>query len=952
MTNAGTINGNVNFTKAPYYYYVNNTFVDNGGTVNGSVLFASTGTNTYVTDLSKFVNGTFSNVTGTVDGGSGGYSTLVLRVGSDTSAKIAYASTFGQTQYDLSNGAKLSLSSDTTLNKTLLLSGTGSVDLTANFNIVNGQALGVTTAYGSSYGTPGTLSIVSHGDMSFSAGYNDTGIGLSYTTNFENAGNISFASQYNFYPAASAIYGGAQVTNSGTITLSNAAGVQGAQTVVNTGSIAQAANGQFSYGLYNVNSVVNSGTISTGGTAVTLGNYYYYYSATPITGPSIVNSGLIHSTGSDAIVQYGYYYNPASAATITNKAGGQIISDMGAAISGYGYGTNIYNDGLISGNINLYYGNGLIENHGTINGNINLYYGNNTVLLTGGTFTGSATAWLSGYPWSGYNRLVLNVTDANAPTLALGTSAFTGFQELDMQAGTASMGGGYLFNTVNVSGGRLIGLAGSVLVAPSITVAQGATFGSAGIVAGDIAVAGTLSPGASPGTMTVIGNVNLAKGSTSLFELTPTVDDKLLVSGTLTIADGATLQFTGKPKLTPGQRLDLIEATGGVSGTFSTISGKPASLYLIQSADGLQGLQLFSTNADYPTQVQGVIGTLNTALINNTVSASLINAMPALVYPDSGDSNPNALVRLTPQAYASAPQLAVADTFAVVDASREQSHFTAGKPEAFAFGQAIGSGRKMAGEARTGLAEGRIADNGMLSGFGFGTRSAWGEAFFGYLDGVERLPDLDARTTTHSAVIGAQEQVQAGALRLGLMAAYDRAEANTRRAVPGGDTTAARYALKTSMVDAVISYRAPLNEDWAVEPRLGATYMRTTRDGLAEQGGSPFALNVQGGRSTYSFIDGHIEFDGGQRAGEALHPFVSVGFVTRSGGYDAPATAWVNGLPDPLTVDGLALDGTRATLGGGVRYDVSSRMKMSASYDGEFGHNGRQRLMLGLDWAF
>src|SRR6185437_636146 len=174
VTNAGTINGNVNFTNTPYYYYANNTFVDNGGTVNGSVLFGSNGINTYVTDLSKFVNGTFSNVTGTVDGGSGNYSTLVLQVGSDTSTKIAFAKTFTQTQYDLSNGAKLGLSSDTTVNKTLLLSGTGSVDLTANFNITNGQALSVTTAYGASYGTPGTLSIVSHGDMSFSTGYNGT----------------------------------------------------------------------------------------------------------------------------------------------------------------------------------------------------------------------------------------------------------------------------------------------------------------------------------------------------------------------------------------------------------------------------------------------------------------------------------------------------------------------------------------------------------------------------------------------------------------------------------------------------------------------------------------------------------------------------------------------------------------------------------------------------------
>jgi fibronectin-binding autotransporter adhesin len=43
-------------------------------------------------------------------------------------------------------------------------------------------------------------------------------------------------------------------------------------------------------------------------------------------------------------------------------------------------------------------------------------------------------------------------------------------------------------------------------------VAPGATFGSAGAINGDIAVRGTLSPGASPGTMTVSGNMILASG--------------------------------------------------------------------------------------------------------------------------------------------------------------------------------------------------------------------------------------------------------------------------------------------------------------------------------------------------------------------------------------------------------------------------------------------------------
>ncbi len=938
VTNAGTINGNVNFAFLPSYYYnQNSTFVDRGGTLNGSLLFGSSGGDIYVTDISNYANGRFSNVTGTVDGGDG-QDTVILRVASATAAKVASVTNFERVQYDLSNGAKLSLTSDKVLSNTLLLSGTGSVDLTADFTVANAQGLVVTLPYGASYSDDlGTLSIVSHGNMSFSqTGYNYIGVWLQNTTRFENAGNITVTSPYLLSPPESAINGGALVTNSGTITLDSAAAVNGAFKVVNTGSIVQAENARPSYGLYGVNNVVNSGTITTGNTAVML-NYYNYYQPTPAA--SLVNSGLIRSTGADAIDLY-YSYGPAS---ITNSATGQIISDKGYAISGSV--ATLHNDGVINGNINIY-GDSLIENHGTITGRIDLNYGNDTLRLTGGTFTGSANVY------GGSGRLELAVTDAGAPILALGTSAFTGFKELDMQAGIASMGGNYSFGKIDISGGRLIGLAGSRLVAQTITVASGATFGSAGTVVGNLTVNGTLSPGASPGTMTVTGNVRLAKGSTSLFELTPTVNDKLQVSGTVTIADGATLQLSGVPNLTPGKKLDLIVASGGIKGAFSTISGVPDNLYIMQSASSLQGLELFSTHPGFSSQVSGLINSLNTALIDGKVSTSLIDAMPALVNTATGESDASALARLTPQAYASASQLAAEDVLSVVDVLRQQSHFAADAAGPFAFSQAISSGRKLAGDAVAGVAMARINDNGVVSGIGYGTKSAWVSAFFGRLSGVERIPSLGARTATDSLVIGAKGQVRIQGFRLGLMAAYDRADATTRRSAPDDIMATGRYALKSWVADLDMSYRAKLNSDWAIEPRLAASYIDTTRDGLTEQGGGAFALTVMDGKSSDWFVDGQVEFEGGQQPGERLHPFASVGFITRTSGQGGSASASLSGLGVPLTVDGLDRRGTRATLGLGVRYDMSNRLQTSAGFDGEFGNNGRQRLTIGLHWAF
>lgn len=951
IENHGTINGNVNL--GTYYYASPSVFADMGGQLNGNLFFGGSNS-TYITDISNYTGSGFSNVSGTI---SGTNLTLQLRIGTDTTAKVAFAPNFTNIGYLLSNNATLTLGSDSPLTKTLVLEGTGRVDLTADLNATDTVALTAGMANGVNSSDPSTLSIVSHGNMSLAQVYNysSTGVQLSNTTRFENAGNITASGNF------AAINGGDVVINSGMISLNNASAVLGATTVLNSGSIVQAVNGQNSYGLTDVHTVVNSGTIQTRGTAIILDNYYfypyyyytnysypnyYYPSAFGLTAPSVTNSGLIRSTNGDAIDMY--FSMSGKGLTLNNTATGQIISDKAVAIlSGNGDTDSIHNDGVIRGDIDLYSNNTLIENHGTITGTVNMMgYNSNTLRLTGGVINGTVnSAW-------GHNVLQLDVTDANAPTLALGTSAFNGFQELDMMAGVASMGGTYNFDTINVGGGRLIGLAGSSLTAQTITVAQGATFGSAGQVNGNITVNGILSPGASPGTMRVAGNVTLGSGSTSLFELTPTVNDKLLINGTLTINDGATLQLTGAPRLTPGQKLDLIDAAGGISGKFATIAGLPDTLYLTQSADGLQGMGLFSNSSAYSRQVSGVISTLNGALIDGKVSDALIAAFPALVKADTGQSDPVALTRLTPQAYASATQIAVKNAMTIVATARDQSHFATDTSGAFTFGGAVGNSGKVVGDPVSGIAGGKIVDNGVLSGGGYSTPSAWGAAFYAHLNGRERIGDLGAQTTTQSQIFGLQGQIRKAGWRFGAMSAYDWTDAGTRRMAPGGMEASGRYAMKTWMADVSLSYRARLIPNWSIEPRLEASYLSTQRDGVTEQGGGIFGLQVDGGTSKDSFVNGQLNFEGGQNANAKLHPLISVGLVSRIEKHAPMASALLNGLSVPLTAEGVAFDGTRATATVGLSYDVSRHMKASVSYNGEYGDNGSQRVNLGINWTF
>lgn len=63
-----------------------------------------------------------------------------------------------------------------------------------------------------------------------------------------------------------------------------------------------------------------------------------------------------------------------------------------------------------------------------------------------------------------------------------------------MTGGYATVSGNASFGAVDMTSGRLVGLAGSTMAATQFLVRQGATFGSAGTVNGNVTVAGILSP--------------------------------------------------------------------------------------------------------------------------------------------------------------------------------------------------------------------------------------------------------------------------------------------------------------------------------------------------------------------------------------------------------------------------------------------------------------------------
>ena len=93
------------------------------------------------------------------------------------------------------------------------------------------------------------------------------------------------------------------------------------------------------------------------------------------------------------------------------------------------------------------------------------------------------------------------------------------------------------------------------------------TAGEGSSIEGDLSVTGTLSPGDSPGTFSVIGDLTLPDGSIYEWELGPGTHDLVALEGDLTLADGWTLRLADAGGTsTPSEGFDLFTYTGTYTG--------------------------------------------------------------------------------------------------------------------------------------------------------------------------------------------------------------------------------------------------------------------------------------------------------------------------------------------------------------------------------------------------
>ncbi|MDR6144238.1 hypothetical protein QE363_000031 [Sphingomonas sp. SORGH_AS870] len=563
------------------------------------------------------------------------------------------------------------------------------------------------------------------------------------------------------------------------------------------------------------------------------------------------------------------------------------------------------------------------------------FTGGNQRFTIAGTFAGAVDGG------AGTDTIALSGGTAAAPV------AFTNVanvEALAMTGGYATVSGNAAFGSVDMTSGRLVGFAGSTMSAAQFLVRQGATFGSAGTVNGNVTVAGILSPGASPGTMTVNGNVTLASGSLSYFELTPTVSDKLIVNGAMTIGSGSTLQIVSSGALRPGTSYDLIVASGGISGSYANVL-KPADLFgfIVQRADRIQLLGQFLGDAGFSPQVARSIDYANATLAKQPATSTLFAALPSLLTA-SGASNPRGFAQITPEAYASAAQIGVDNALGLVQAARGPAFATTREDAGvFTFAQTLGQWHTLGADRAQGTSTAQTRGYGFLGGVGYGDRQWMIGAFGGWLDTRQSIAPLAASTRADGVVAGVHGRyAMPNGFGFGASIVYDGAQARTTRALPGTASGFGRYDLHTWTSDLSVHYAAEMPEGWALTPRAGITYLRTRRAGVGETGGSPFALTVARRDLVAGFADAGITVGRSDASDAPFRPFVTLGARYQIEGNRAVALGGYAGGGLGLVALGAARAPLVGTATGGVAYRFRNGIDLYATGSAQTGRDDHQ----------
>jgi fibronectin-binding autotransporter adhesin len=590
-------------------------------------------------------------------------------------------------------------------------------------------------------------------------------------------------------------------------------------------------------------------------------------------------------------------------------------------------------------------------------------------------------------------QIVANFTDAL--TLAAdisGTGTLSKFG-----SGTLILSGNstYTGPTSVVAGGLIVN--GS-LVSP-VTVESGAFLGGTGSVGSTTINGGTLSPGNSIGALKINGNLVFSTASSYLVEVNAAgQSDRTNVTGTATL--GGTVQVVAAPgAYAPGTTYTILNATGGISGTFAGLTGNlPASdfispmlaydsnnvfLSLAKTATlasaGLTRNQIAtgsgvdSLGFGNPISDTLLLGTAAQARAAFDLLSGEVHASAAGMMLDESRYVRDAVIGRARQSYGglqsrvlaalgpTTPAIAFAqeteDAFAALGYAAAKRPVYKAAPAAptpnervwTAWAQAIGAWGKTDGDGNA------AALNRTAAGFVNGVDATFNGLWrLGLATGYTRSSlDVDARRSSaamdnfHIALYGGTQQGPWG-LRGG--AAFTWHEIDTRRTIafPGFfDATKANYNAHTAQVFGEIGYGLALGPTAALEPFAAIAYVNLDTDRFTETGG---AASLTGGTT----LDATFTTLG-------LRGATVLGFANGMAVTGRGTLGWRHALGDatpemslafasggiPFTIAGAPLAKNSAVVEAGLDLAVTANAKLGVVYSGQLADTAQDHAVKG-----
>ncbi|MBL6618703.1 MAG: autotransporter domain-containing protein, partial [Reyranella sp.] len=363
------------------------------------------------------------------------------------------------------------------------------------------------------------------------------------------------------------------------------------------------------------------------------------------TGPTTVNAGgamLISGIGSIAsssgVTNNGTFdvsgaWAPVSIQSLTGSGqvnlGGQnlVLSNASGTFSGTMSDGGFY--GGAGGSLTLAGGNFTFAGTGTYTGG---------TVVSGGNFTlsGSLIGSLAILPAGSFTIVPGGIlSNSGGTTLNLGQLTNGGTLTSNLfNAGSTS-------NTGTINGSVMnIGTLVNNGTVNGFTYNAG-TLGGSGLMAGSVLNTGVISPGNSIGTLSIASNYVHASSATYLAETNGSGQSDLINVGGQAVLQGGTVFVYAQPGTTykPTQTYKILNAVGGLSGTFSAVNELYPFLLSSLSYDANNAyltLQIGGFAAAAVNPIQYAVGTVLDANVSNATGdfAQVLSAMATNIVTD------------------------------------------------------------------------------------------------------------------------------------------------------------------------------------------------------------------------------------------------------------------------------------------------------------------------------